>query len=170
MDVVDGVAEGMKRKHADTLEIMKWAVVAEYNFHRIGMHPLDPGIRDDICAKFNISKASMNRFVGEWESQRNEVVVPDLSVKREGICGAGNLLLTEENTSTIEVQYSKIIQLCLTCLWKMCEQRRTRAASPMAISQRQIGQVLSWPRRRCELSTTTSGRVSMIASVAPCEA
>ena len=60
-----------------------------------------------------------------------------------------------------------IVQYKLTCLWNIWEQRRTRAVSPTAISLRQMGQVLSWPTRMCDASTTTSGRVSIAASDAP---
>jgi len=77
-----------KRKHADGSDILKWAVVAEYNFHRRDHATrLDEGIRQVICDRFNISPATMNRYVEEWESQREINIIPDLSVKRDGKCG-----------------------------------------------------------------------------------
>ena len=86
-----------KRKHADASDILKWAIVAEYNFYRRDHATrLDEGIRQVICDRFNVSPASMNRYVEEWESQREINIIPDLSVKRDGKCGASNTFFTEE--------------------------------------------------------------------------
>lgn len=70
-------------------------------------------------------------------------------------------LSTQDNKTQSQHDYHA------TCLWNTCSHRRALAASPTAISFRQMGQVLSSPGRRWAAVITISGRDSIIVSVAP---
>lgn len=96
MDPVVEPEQGKKRKNADGSEILKWAVVAEYNLHRNGIDGmLEDGRRQEIMDRFGVSSSTITRYVKEWEQERNVAIVPDLSPDRTGKCGVGNLKLTE---------------------------------------------------------------------------
>lgn len=108
---MDGGLEGeRKRKYADGSEILKWAVVAEVNLHRDGPNSVIPdGYKEEIANRFGVSCATVGRYIAEWDAQRLIAIVPDLSVGRVGVCGVGNLKLSE---------------VVIDCIFELCHAKK----------------------------------------------
>jgi hypothetical protein len=76
---------------------LKWAIVADYNLARNGVEgQLRNGARAAMVQKFGVSSRLINKIMKSWNEQTAEGSIPDLGVKRKGICGVGNDLLTED--------------------------------------------------------------------------
>lgn len=104
------VEVGEKQKWSDGEVALRWAVVAEYNLHRNGIEGrLERGVRTAIMERFGVSSTSIYDYVQQWEEQRNQPGVPDLSPRRKGNCGVQNLQLTEELVDMM-FEYSAILR------------------------------------------------------------